>query len=771
MSQKTEYFGKYILLEKIAAGGMAEVFLARAPGAGGIAKYVAIKRILPQYSDNKEFVDMFKDEAKIAINLTHSNIVSIYEFGIESGQFFLVMEYVKGKNIRQILNKIKQTNMSLSVDQIVYVCKEIAGGLDHAHRCIDGATGKPLNITHRDMSPQNVMVSFEGEIRIIDFGIAKAESQMETTRAGTLKGKFGYMSPEQAEGQNVDLRTDIFSLGTVLWELLANDRLFIANNEINTLRKIRDCHIPSLTKINPEVHPELERIVLKALTKDRNLRYQTAAAFHRDLSRFLNRHYPDFSSQDFSMFVKSLYADEILDLNNKLVEYSQVPFKAGGQTFSAEDLADKTMVMKDDDTVTETNPSKADSNHLSKSIPKLNLTFGKKTASPPPEKTINNSEPITLTNSTESQSSQADSSQVNELNIQSTKSENSELLNNKNLAPDGLILNEKTEKNRNTNPHISKGLPTHSFTKTTGTLSTEITTSSARPAPSSPNGFNKSSGTSPFLTSHMSPPKPSIFKKMMSVVIYSAIAIFSYLFLTTLLPRQMQPLMVFVSDNLKEFHLCESLNDSGTLNVLTDFGFNKEALCSHPQVIVDNPTDPQNPLEPINPQVPVDIDPGKTTMNSETEPVNININSEPSGAAIYINGEYQNRSTPSLMTFKPGETVVLELRKKDYKSFTTEHFDPNFLKTKTFKARLEKIEYGFISIDVKPPQFPDVYINGKKISKPLPIDRYPIPALQETEIIVRNPISKQLEKRKVFLSAGEKKSMVIFLQRQPAGSR
>ncbi|MCB0361654.1 MAG: serine/threonine protein kinase, partial [Bdellovibrionales bacterium] len=309
---------------------MAEVFLARSQGTSGIGKFVAIKRILPQYYDSQEFIDMFKDEAKIAINLSHGNVVSIYEFGVEDNQFFLVMDYVEGKNLRQILNKMKNSNTTFSIDQIIYICKEVAAGLDHAHRCLDGATGKPLNITHRDMSPQNIMISYEGEIKIVDFGIAKAESQLETTRAGTLKGKFGYMSPEQAEGQAVDLRTDIFSLGICLWELLANDRLFIANNEINTLRKIRDCHVPSLRKINPNIHAELDRIVQKALTRDRNLRYQTAAAMHRDLSRYINRQFPDFSPHDFAVFVKALFSDEILEARRRLIEYAKVSFDTLG---------------------------------------------------------------------------------------------------------------------------------------------------------------------------------------------------------------------------------------------------------------------------------------------------------------------------------------------------------------------------------------------------------------------------------------------------------
>ena len=208
---QVEQFGKYILLEKLATGGMAEVYLAKSTGANGVNKILAIKRILPQFSENREFIDMFKEEAKIAVNLNHSNVVSIFDFGIEKKQFFLVMEHVEGKNLRQIINELKRVSVSFTIEQVVYMIKEVAAGLDHAHRCIDGSTGRPLNITHRDMSPQNIMLSFDGEVKIIDFGIAKAETQLEVTKAGTLKGKFGYMSPEQAEGQPVDLRTDIFS--------------------------------------------------------------------------------------------------------------------------------------------------------------------------------------------------------------------------------------------------------------------------------------------------------------------------------------------------------------------------------------------------------------------------------------------------------------------------------------------------------------------------------------------------------------------------------
>ncbi len=320
-----EKFGKYLLLEKIAAGGMAEVYLAKSAGANGVNKFVAIKRILPHLSTNQDFVEMFKQEAKVAVNLNHSNIVSIYEFGIEKGQFFIVMEFVEGRNLRQIINELKKSNRSVKIEEAIYIVKEVASGLDNAHRCVDQHTGRPLNITHRDMSPQNIMVSFEGESKVIDFGIAKkTEDSKEETKAGTLKGKFAYMSPEQAEGDDVDPRTDIFALGIILWELLANDRLFTGSNENAILRKVRECQIPQIRKINPLVPQELERIVNKALAKDRNVRYQTAANLQKDLNRFLNTQYPDFSAQDFSKTIIECFKSAYLEGREKLMMYSKV---------------------------------------------------------------------------------------------------------------------------------------------------------------------------------------------------------------------------------------------------------------------------------------------------------------------------------------------------------------------------------------------------------------------------------------------------------------
>ena len=195
MQKSYETFGNYILLEKLASGGMAEVYLAKKIAASGVQKFVAVKRILQQFSDSEDFIQMFKDEAKIAINLSHSNVVTIYDFGVQ------------GRNLRQILNRMKKDNKYFTVSQVAHIMKHVASGLDHAHRCIDPTTGQPLNIIHRDMSPQNIMLAFEGDPKLVDFGIAKAETQIESTRAGTLTGKFGYKSPEQVERQAIDSRT------------------------------------------------------------------------------------------------------------------------------------------------------------------------------------------------------------------------------------------------------------------------------------------------------------------------------------------------------------------------------------------------------------------------------------------------------------------------------------------------------------------------------------------------------------------------------------
>ncbi len=322
MKLKIRKFGQFQLLKQIAKGGMAEIFLACSGNLKSAYRFVVIKRVLLAHSHNKEFNKMFQNEGKIAVNLTHSNICSIYEFGIQKDQYFICMEYIAGRNIRQLAKKIKSQKKNLSVAMCAHILKYACNGLDYAHNCTDGVTGQPLNIIHRDISPQNIMVSFNGDVKLIDFGIAKIDNS-ESTRAGVLKGKFEYMSPEQVAGKNLDRQTDIFSLGNVLWELLARKKLFTGSSEMQILKKIRDCRIPDLKKINPAISDRLVEIVNKALSVNKNLRYQTAADMGNDLSVFLNKSYPDFTQAHFSSFIKEIYVEEILEERQNLKMYLQ----------------------------------------------------------------------------------------------------------------------------------------------------------------------------------------------------------------------------------------------------------------------------------------------------------------------------------------------------------------------------------------------------------------------------------------------------------------
>ena len=314
-------FGKYTILKKLATGGMADIFLSISLSPTGFGRFVVIKRALSRFSNSSEFKNMFKNEAKVVCNLKHKNIIPIYEFGIEKDQLFLVMEYIIGSNLRELTKRLKSKSKILSLPNAVYIVKEVAAGLNYAHNAIDHNSGLPLNIIHRDVSPQNVMLSFDGEIKLIDFGIAKI-SDANLTKAGHLKGKFSYMSPEQAEGKDLDPRTDIFCLGIILWELLTGKRLFASSNELASLKKVRNCDVPNAQKINPSIPTELNNILKKALEKNKNLRYKTAADFEQSLNFFLNKNYPEFSQYDFITFMKTIYRTRIMSEREILKTYS-----------------------------------------------------------------------------------------------------------------------------------------------------------------------------------------------------------------------------------------------------------------------------------------------------------------------------------------------------------------------------------------------------------------------------------------------------------------
>lgn len=312
MDIKPFKIGKYLLLEKIATGGMAEVFRAKASGAGGFEKQLAIKRILPNYASNDEFRRMFEYEARLSSMLTHANIAQIYDFVKHGDTYLLAMEFIDGKNLRQFINKAKKLNFVPPVEFGLFIINEVCKGLEYAHKRKDDLTGKSLNVIHRDMSPQNIMLSYDGAVKIVDFGIAKAKDRVDETRSGVIKGKFGYMSPEQANGENIDHRTDIFSTGIILYELLANRRLFAAENDMATLRQIQECVIPSAARLNPKITPEMEKIMMKALTKDLGLRYQDAGKFHRGLQEYLNKNFSSFSQADMAHIMQKIFADEIV---------------------------------------------------------------------------------------------------------------------------------------------------------------------------------------------------------------------------------------------------------------------------------------------------------------------------------------------------------------------------------------------------------------------------------------------------------------------------
>ena len=316
-------FGKYYLLELINVGGMAEVFKAKMFGVEGFEKIVAIKRILPEVAEDAEFIKMFVDEAKIAVKLQHPNVVQIFELGKIDGSYFIAMELINGKDIKTIRKRLKRVDLLMPVEQSAYIISQVCEGLDYAHRKTDEKMN-PLNIVHRDISPQNMIVSYEGTVKLIDFGIAKAKSKSTKTQVGMLKGKFSYMSPEQVSGQPIDRRSDIFSLGVVFFEMLTGKRLFLGKNDVETLEKIRKAEVLPPSVFNSAVPPELDRIVLKALAKDREERYQWASEFAEDLKKFSYSSGKIFTRQDMMNFMSEFFADELEEETAKLEEYQKI---------------------------------------------------------------------------------------------------------------------------------------------------------------------------------------------------------------------------------------------------------------------------------------------------------------------------------------------------------------------------------------------------------------------------------------------------------------
>jgi serine/threonine protein kinase len=314
-------FGKYILLEQIAVGGMAKLYSAKITGVEGFEKLIAIKTILPHFAEEKELVSSFIDEAKLAALLNHQNIVQIYDFGAMENSYYISMEYLFGKDLRIIANKSKEKGGQFSLGDALYIISRICSGLEYAHTLKD-FQGKPLNIIHRDISPQNVIITYEGDVKIVDFGIAKAASQSSVTQHGMIKGKVSYMSPEQAAGKSIDHRSDIFSTGILLYELITGRRMFTGESTMQILAKVREVQFAPAEEYISDLPQKLSWILKKALAKEPANRYQSCGEMFADLEECLVELSLRSSTTGLSQYMKSLFEEEIAAEHEHFREFS-----------------------------------------------------------------------------------------------------------------------------------------------------------------------------------------------------------------------------------------------------------------------------------------------------------------------------------------------------------------------------------------------------------------------------------------------------------------
>jgi serine/threonine-protein kinase len=308
--RRAQQLGRYHLLDRIAFGGMAEIYRAKTFDASGQPHLVAVKRVLAHLAEDDDFIQMLVDEAKIASILRHANIARVYEFARAHGEYFIAMEHVDGKDMRTALERCRQKKKPVPPEHAAYVAAEISSALHAAHSAVDSKR-RPLRIVHRDVSPSNVIVSYAGEVKLCDFGIAKATLSRVNTKTGVIKGKVKYMSPEQALGRKLDHRSDIFSLGSCLYEMLTRIPPFTASNEMDLLIKVRDAKYRPISDLTPAVPPELEAICDKCLTRSRAHRYQTAAEVEADLRSFLRKYMPNYSRSHLGRFIRKMFANEI----------------------------------------------------------------------------------------------------------------------------------------------------------------------------------------------------------------------------------------------------------------------------------------------------------------------------------------------------------------------------------------------------------------------------------------------------------------------------
>ena len=363
-------FGKYLLLDRINVGGMAEVYKAKAFGVEGFERTLAIKRILPTMAEDEEFINMFIDEARIAVQLSHANIVPVFELGRLDNQYYIAMEYVAGRDLRQLLDRFRKKDQMLPLAASAYITAKICEGLDYAHRKTD-ASGKPLHLIHRDVSPQNILISFEGAVKITDFGIVKAEDRTSKTQAGVLKGKFAYMSPEQVRGLEIDHRSDIFAVGILLYEMVTGKRLFVGESDFQTLERVRAAVVQPPRELNADISEDFERVVLKALARERDDRYANAAELAEDLQPFLIADGTVFTGKRLSQLLHDEFAHEIENERRRMEEFANLPPRSDYEQRLAQQhlaaptgdwdgaRAEKTVIFESDfhDVVADTPPS------------------------------------------------------------------------------------------------------------------------------------------------------------------------------------------------------------------------------------------------------------------------------------------------------------------------------------------------------------------------------------------------------------------------------
>ena len=300
---------KYKIIEKLDSGGMAEIYRGEAETIQGFKKQVAIKRVLPHLTKNKRFVAMFLDEARLCLFLDHANIVHVFDIGYSGNTFFIVMEYVDGLNLRALSESLKRQNRRLDIHHALFVMMEVTKGLAYAHEKVDIETGKPLGIVHRDISPPNILLSKTGEVKLVDFGLAKAANQVEHTEPGVVKGKFSYLSPEAARGEDVDPRADVFACGIILFEMLTGKRLFYGETDYQTVELVRKARVPPMVALNPEIPPDLEQLVLGCLALDPDERYQSAYELHDALAHYLFSNGLKVTNRDLSRLVRGCQAE------------------------------------------------------------------------------------------------------------------------------------------------------------------------------------------------------------------------------------------------------------------------------------------------------------------------------------------------------------------------------------------------------------------------------------------------------------------------------